>query len=306
MAGNVLSWPVQQHKTTRRFEELKGITMKIKGIILAVTALVLLMSGILSGCGGAKPGTYTPSAAWAQDVVNKIRAIQPEDIPGTLAQEQGLKTGDEFDVNDYFPVFTHLSIKSGYVLDYFYMISGSGGVPLLYTRTDDQEPYKTFDDYMQDSGNITRAADDVTLVFFSIAKNEKVKYGSQISVSDSPEGYFEYTVLQLLGGQFYLFYKANQYDIRIVCQTDEVDKIIGEIDTSNMTPIDDSFKNAAHALDLQPVVNIGEDSADVSLVTFTKWGGFARVSFNISRDYPHSITKYVNENILKYDCGIKF
>jgi hypothetical protein len=280
--------------------------MKIKGIVLAVLAMVLLLSGIFSGCGGAKPGTYKPSAAWAQDIALKIKAIQPVDIPGSLAQDEGVKTGGEFDVNGYLPILTHLSLEKGYVLDYLYFVSSSGGTPLLYTRQQKQSPFASFSEYMQAGANVTRPENDVTLAWFSKDKDAQFKYGNQIHIDGSPEGYFEYTVFQLAGGEFYLFAKANQYDIRIVCQTEEVEKILGEIDASDMTPIDESFKTTARALDLQPVVDIGEDSVTVSLMIFTKWGGFCRVHFDISSGYPHAVTNYINDNILKYDSGIKY
>jgi hypothetical protein len=278
--------------------------MRIKSIVLGVLALVLLLTGILSGCGGAKTGTYTPSASWCQSIADQIKAIQPVDIPGTLAQEGGLKTDNEFDVNDYFPIFTHLSINKGYVLDYLYIVSGPGGAPMLYTRQVEVAPYLGYEEFLQDTTNVTLPENDVTLVYMSKSKNNEVNYGNQISIDNSPESYYEYSVLQLLGGQFYLFYKATQYDIRVVCQPDKVEQILGEIDGSDMTPINEDFKAAARALDLQPVVEIGVDTATVSLVIFTKWGGFSRVYFTISHDYPHIINKYVNENILAYNCGI--
>jgi len=275
-----------------------------KRTALAGIMIIIALSGILSGCGGAKPGTYTPSAAWCQGIADKIKTVQPVDIPGSLAQDGSPKTGDEFNVNDYFPVLTHLSMNSGYVLDYLYFISGDVATPLLYTRYKDQPPYTLYQEYFSDGTSITRPENDVTLIWISRDKNQEVKYGSQIAINKSPEGYYEYTVLQLLGGQFYLFYKANQYDVRIVCQSDKVEQILGEIDGSDMTPIDETFKTAARALDLQPVVEIGEDSVTVSLVIFTKWGGFSRVHYTIGGDYPNSITKYENTNLLAYDCGI--
>jgi hypothetical protein len=263
----------------------------------------LLLGGILSGCNTVKPGSYDLSAAWCQETADKVKALQPVDIPGSLAQDDGLKTGNEFDVNDYFSVLKHMSMNGGYVLDYIYFMNDSGATPILYTRHKGQEPYANYYEIGKAGSMITRPENDISLVW--LVKGDKgVEYGSQIKIDKSSEGYFEYTVLQIVGGQFYLFYKANVYDVRIVCEPAVVEGILNEIDNSEMTPIDDNFKTSARSLDLQPTITVSEDTVTVSLVIFTKWGGFFRAEYTMNRDYPNSITQYSNEKLLEYNCGI--
>jgi hypothetical protein len=48
------------------------------------------------------------------------------------------------------------------------------------------------------------------------------------------------------------------------------------------------------------------DTAEVEVVTFTKWGGFDRLTYIISREAPHQIMDIKQENILPYDCGVAF
>jgi hypothetical protein len=41
-------------------------------------------------------------------------------------------------------------------------------------------------------------------------------------------------------------------------------------------------------------------------VVFTKWGGFLRVTFTISRDFPRRVFDAEAETLVAYDCGVMF
>jgi hypothetical protein len=57
---------------------------------------------------------------------------------------------------------------------------------------------------------------------------------------------------------------------------------------------------------IEPVVNLTVDSANVQVITFTKWGGFYRLTYSISRSFPHKIIDVKEENLVPYDCGVMF
>jgi hypothetical protein len=190
-------------------------------------------------------------------------------------------------------------------LDYAYFTTAAGGSPILYARKKDQKPYPDYIQLGQAGNTLTRAENDISLIWLTKDDGDTAKYGNQINIDKSTQGYYEYTVLQLLGGQFYQFYKANMYDVRIVCIDSRIEDILKEIENSEMTPIDENFKTTARNFDLQPTVVVGEDNVTVSLVLFTKWGGFIRATFTMNHDYPHSVTKYETQSLLAYDSGIK-
>jgi hypothetical protein len=58
--------------------------------------------------------------------------------------------------------------------------------------------------------------------------------------------------------------------------------------------------------DIAPIIRLAGDTAIVDVVTFTKWGGFYRYTYTISREVPHKILDIKEENILPYDCGVVF
>ncbi|MCK6567555.1 MAG: hypothetical protein HUU12_15830 [Anaerolineales bacterium] len=62
----------------------------------------------------------------------------------------------------------------------------------------------------------------------------------------------------------------------------------------------------AIAFDIEPLVKLKDSTAVVEIVTFTKWGGFYRVTYTISRNFPHEILDAQEDNIIPHDCGIMF
>jgi hypothetical protein len=71
-----------------------------------------------------------------------------------------------------------------------------------------------------------------------------------------------------------------------------------------MTP--EARKQALAIKQVEPSVTIGEDTVEVRIVTFTKWGGFYRMTFTISREFPHYVLDVQQEILAPYNCGIAF
>lgn len=57
---------------------------------------------------------------------------------------------------------------------------------------------------------------------------------------------------------------------------------------------------------IEPLVTLTDDTALVAVIVFSKWGGFYRYTYTISRSFPHTIMDVKDENLVPYDCGIAF
>jgi hypothetical protein len=201
----------------------------------------------------------------------------------------GTKRGDEFDVNQYFDVLTHLSMRDGYALDYVYQNDNLGGYPQLYAHMADQPPSGSAIDIPQNS--------------------QLSNFSAYVDIEDTEQGYFEYVVMDVMASQFYLYWHANYNDAHIVCSRQEVYDIVEQISSgeSGYAVLDSDAQAKARLLrNIAPIVRLDRDVAVVEVVTFTKWGGFYRHTYTIPREAPHSILDVKEENILPYDCGIVF
>src|SRR4030042_538355 len=275
--------------------------MKTYKTIVFVIISLLLLGQIFSGCG-----VEEKEASWYQSVVDDLIALQPYEVPEHLRQENCSKNGTEFDVNEYFNVMTNLSIEPGYVLDYVYKFEFLGGQPFLYVKAGSEKPFLSYEEYYLKT-MYQEGIDDVYGIVTPLWNQQSGSFEDKIRIDGSKEGFFQYVVLQVLGGQFYLSWHANYNDWRIICETSRIDTI-GEqvLNSGYQGGIPAGFAEKAKALDCKPVVELKDDTAAVSLLIFTDWGGFKRLTFTMKRDYPHTIIDYRSETLLEYDCGIMF
>ncbi len=221
------------------------------------------------------------------ETVLNVRTLQERQVPQHLLTI-GQKRGDEFDANQYFDALTHVSMRDGYALDYVYQRDSLGGYPLLYARPVDQATYASTAD---------------------IPENTNLQdFREYLEVEDTEQGYFEYVVMDLMANQFYLFWHANYNDTFIVCNRQQIYDIVTQVSSGDFGNVMDSAqqRQARNLKNIMPVVLLRGDTAVVEFVTFTKWGGFYRLIYTISREVPHQIINIEKENILPYDCGVMF
>ena len=232
----------------------------------------------------SRSGTVISDCA---DLVSSVANLQSGGVPEHLSNT-GIKRGDEFDVNQYFNVLTHISMQDGYALDYVYQNDSLGGYPMLYARPVDQVAY----------GSVADIPENTPLPDFR----------EHLEVEDVEQGYFEYVLMNIMAGQFYLFWHANYNDLEIVCNRAEVGDIVASVSSGDFGIAMDlpSQMKARTLRNIEPVVRLTGDIAIVEVITFTKWGGFYRYSYTISRGFPHTIVDTKSENLVPYDCGIAF
>lgn len=232
----------------------------------------------------SRPGTVISACS---AIVLQVSSLQAGEIPEYL-WTTGKKSGDEFDVNQYFNVLSHISMREGYTLDYVYQIDSLGGYPLLYPRPVDQAPYDSTADIPESTG--------------------WPDFQEFLDVEDTEQGYFEFVVMDIMANQFYLFWHANYNDTQIVCNRQQLYDIVAQVSTGDFGNAMDSDGQAKSRTlrNIMPVVQLTGDAAVVEVVTFTKWGGFYRQTYTISRETPHTITDIKQENLLPYDCGVMF
>jgi hypothetical protein len=251
------------------------------------TNLLLVIVLLLGACGPASADSMVISTC--QSTLAALSALIGElELPSHFKSENPAKTGGEFDVMQYFSVLDKLSLKPGYVLDYVYHYDQMGGNPLLYARPADQAPYATEADLP--------------------AGYDRLGYLDYIQAGDTPDGYFQFVVLAMMGNQFYKLFSINYNDSEIVCEKTDVKRIVSSLNTGNfgyrISIV--SWIKALLLNDVGPTVNIGVQTVEVRLVTFTLWGGFYLKTYTISRSSPHTILNVDENNLVPYDCGVMF
>jgi len=248
--------------------------------------LLIVFTFLFSACDPAPEEKGTISTC--HKTVTAMSALTSElKIPENFQTETPVKTGGEFNVMQYFTVLDHLSMQPGYALDYVYHYDEMGGFPLLYVRLADQSPYTTEEELA--------------------AGGSSTKYMDYIQADDTPESYFQVVLLATMGRQFYLYWHANYSDSQVVCDRADVSDIVATLNGDYGYRISlPSRLRAALLANLAPSVVIGEQTVEVRLVSFTRWGGFYQETYTLNRSMPHAILDTQEKNLVPYDCGIMF
>ena len=240
---------------------------------------------LLAACGAAPTGE--PVSGCGESLKAMVALKSGLEFPAYFQTENPVKTGGEFNVMQYFTVLDHLSMQPGYSLDYVYHYDGMGGYPVLYALPTAQAPYATEADLA--------------------AAGKPPSYLDFVQADDTPEGYFQFVLLAIMGNQFYLDWHANYNDSQLVCDKAAVMATVASTDHITGTPMPLKARVQARFLqDVEPRVTIGEQTVEVRIVTFTQWGGFFRRTYTLQLHFPHTILDVREENLVPYDCGVMF
>jgi hypothetical protein len=209
------------------------------------------------------------------------------ELPASFRTKNPVKNGGEFDVMQYFTVLDHLSMQPGYVMDYIYHYDGLGGYPRLYAHPVDQAPF------------VTEAELD--------AGGDKPNYLDFVQTDDSPEGYFQYVLLAIMGNQFYLDWHANYNDSQLICDKTAVLAAVTRTDQGFGKPMPLTARLQAVFLQyVEPLALKGDQTVEIRIITFSLWGGFYRQTYTLQRHFPHAILNTQKQNLVPYDCGVMF
>jgi hypothetical protein len=240
---------------------------------------------LLAACGPAPAGK--PVSACGEYLKAMLALTDGLNIPKNFRTENPVKVGGEFDVMQYFTVLDQLAMEAGYTLDYVYHYDGMGGYPVLYAHSAAQPAYATEADLN--------------------AAGKTPNYLDYVRADDSPESYFQFILLAKMGRQFYKFWHAGYSDVGFVCDQAAVMAAVASTDQDFGKPMPLPARLQARFLQYaEPRVLIGEKTVQVSIVTFTLWGGFFRQTYTLQRQFPHTILDAQEINLIPYNCGVMF
>ena len=185
-------------------------------------------------------------------VVDGLYAMKKDlGLPDHFLSDNPIRQKEDFDPNQYFEVFTHLIMSSDYTLDYIYFMDEVGRRPLMYSRKIGQNSFKTYQEIRDYYGNTKEP-------WYS-----ETYFLNQVQIDKSPESYFEYIILAMLGNQFYIS-DQRVLDAKILC------------DHSDLRYLGDKIKvseDVVGVIDFRPTVVVDETTVTVRFISFTTWMG---------------------------------
>lgn len=284
---------------------LVGACPTTSAVIVTFLVTAILATGCGSSATSATPPAPTPRSqegdVCQQATVDALSALyRDQELPEHLMESEAVKTGEEFDANEIFSVLSHLSMEPGYVLDYVYCYDGLSGWSVLYARPQDQPAHRTcsslFAEADSDGGEGGEAASDPWRAYLN-----------RVQVDGTAEGFFELAVLDVMGGQFYLYWHAGYNDTQVLCDQAALEGIVADFaEDGQSLAFTPEQRKAALALDARPRIEFGPDTVTVRVVTFSKWGGFEESVYTVARAAPNRIVGEERTILVDYMCGIMF
>ncbi|NOQ70607.1 MAG: hypothetical protein GQ574_01315 [Crocinitomix sp.] len=206
------------------------------------------------------------------------------------------------DFDSYFTIFDQLSIDSNWTLESRYHHSGDAGRILLLgfqsgnalSEKLQHKLYGTFERYNN----------------YALSK-ELMDYESAINAADgihishSKMGYFQFAIFNLIGTNYCSFWHSLYGEQSIITSKEQL---------IELTDLEDNFFykfSEAETADIlkinpEPIIELYEDSATVSLVQLAPWEGFTRYTYSISKSWPHQQNIIDIDAVMYYNCGITF
>jgi hypothetical protein len=220
-------------------------------------------------------------------------------LPQHFLSEPPVRTPQDFDPNQYFTVFTHLSLDRGYTLDYVYFLDDLGGKPVIYARRAGSPSFQSYAEFLQSYGEEVSGERS-----YGSLKHEG-DYLEKIRPDGTPESYFEFAALALLGNQFYLWWHGLYNDTMILCEKSDLERIDQDLRDFDLT-LPAKVAQRAQQIDFTPAVLVEEQSVTIRLVTFSKWGGFWEYVYVMDKANPAHLLDAQYNPLVEYDCGIAF
>lgn len=270
----------------RRYRQPPGVAFLFRDFcarsIAGASVLAILAALALPVCAAEDLGSLVASIQALQNDTDKA-------FPFHLTKGAP-KNGTEFDANGYFRLFRHIAPPEGKVLDYVFC-GGVDGRPVMYWRGAKDVAHKT-------CAGLKRARTQTDIDALA----------SLLILDAADDAYFELLIFTLLADKFYLGWHAGYAELDIAVTKQAVEDIVKKVNASGFgRALDERQAAAARVLDVAPAIDLSDPRAvTVSLVTFSKWRGFVRVTRKIARLYPHVVLDEKSEVLLEYNCGVMF
>jgi hypothetical protein len=222
-------------------------------------------------------------------------------LPEKFSSETPFRKDFDFDPNQYFQIFTHLSVEENYTLDYIYYKDWLGGLPLIYARETNFPPFQSFIELLASYGE---DISDTGLIVYTNLPHQH-EFMDKIQIDKTPESYFEFNVFSFLSGQFYLWQRGLYNDEKILCDASDIKYLHDDV-RSYRLELPQKLEVLIKQLDLSPSATINESTISIGYFTFTKWSGLYEEKVVIDKENPMHILDYSYKHLFEYYSGIEF
>lgn len=221
-------------------------------------------------------------------------------FPEKFSTEEPTRNDFGFDPNQYFQIFTHLSLEDNYVLDYIYYKNRLGGLPLIYARETKSLPFQTFNELLASYGE---DLSDTGLIVYTNLPHQ-FDFIDKIQIDNTPESFFEFAIFPFQSGQFYLWERGLYRDEKVLCDSSDIKYLIEDAKKYNLE-LPQILLKMIEETTVSPIAIINEDKIAISYFIFTKWIGLYQEKIIFDKKDPMHIIDLSRTTWFEYHSGIQ-
>lgn len=260
---------------------------KTKQWILLLVAISMILSGCKIRDANAGPDRNVKTC---KDTNRRFkRAYEALKLPDHLRQEEPTRLPTDFELRRFLDMFDGLKVNESYLVDYVYSYRNIGGKPLLYSLYGSKVPYKTEKEY---------------------EAGKPLPFTMALETDDTARGYLELAMVDLLAPNFYLYFHAIENDDVVLCNIDDIENLLDDLESiENITQPNMLVQARALTMDrIEPTVVIDAEAkkATITLLSFSKWGGFYRHTYVFDTVFPHERLEHKKELLIEYDSEFRY
>lgn len=215
--------------------------------------------------------------------------VQGKPTPKELLKKDAILVKGDYDPNTFLAVFPKLSLEKGKVLDFVYDLQDLGGHAVVYARSADKAPFSNLAEFKKEFPR---------KYFIGSSVRYDPNYLGSIKAEDSPDGFLQLALLVLTGEQFYIHWHAAYSIFDPVLNRETLADILKDLP--------ENLKKQGGELDITPRVIMGIDEVRVEYVIFGNWMGFKRLTWKVSRSFPHRFIGVEEKMLLEYKNPLRF
>jgi|GEM_PF-3740020 len=253
-------------------------------MLLKITLLIAAMISI-AGC-------KITSVAEGQDksvrvcrnttkvILNSYAELQ---IPDNLKSDHPIRKETDFQLGSIVEKLDFLKVNEQFQVDYVYTYRNSMGMPLVYSLPASEKRFENEDEYK---------------------KGKSLAFTYALETDFSEWGFLQLAILEELGGQFYQYYQAEYDDVRVICEIDDIENLIDDLDSDGVhQPFNWWQKMRALTIsETDPLIFIDKPggSVIVSMLVFDHEVGILRRTYTYTYSFPHKLLKTEDKLIVGY------
>lgn len=204
-------------------------------------------------------------------------------IPNNLRSDHPIRKESDFQVNKLIEELDFVKVNERFQVDYVYTYRNSMGMPLVYSLPASEKRFEDEDSY-------------------KMGKPLPFTYGLETDLSQW--GFLQLAILEELGGQFYQYYRAEYDDIQVICDIDDIEYLIDQLEEDNVhQPFDWWQKMRALTIsETDPLIQIDQPAGyvEVSILVFEHDQGILRRNFTYTYVFPHKLLKIEDKLLVGY------